>query len=281
MKESNTILVILSFSIIVACKQSGTHTVAHASGKGDSLQNETADSVNIKADAASVLSRKQIPVLCYHQLREWRVKDSKVSKDYIVPPAKFADQIKLLSDSGYHTILPDQLLSYLNAGKPLPSKPIMLTFDDTDLSHFQVAAEEMKKYGFKGVFFIMTVAIGRPGYMSIEQIKNLSDQGHIIGCHTWDHHNVKKYTLSDWPLQVEKPLKQLQAITGRPVRYFAYPFGLWNEEAINPLQLRGFAGAFQLTEKRSATEPLYTIRRMIVPGYWELKNFQKGIKQNF
>ena len=79
----------------------------------------------------------------------------------------------MLADSGYHTILPDQLYNYLTTGAPLPSKPIMLTFDDTDLDQFEIARPEMKKYGFKGVFFIMTVSLGRPHYMTKEQVKQL------------------------------------------------------------------------------------------------------------
>ncbi|HUR12103.1 MAG TPA: polysaccharide deacetylase family protein [Flavitalea sp.] len=233
------------------------------------------------ADAAAIIARKQVPVLCYHQLREWRSKDSRVAKDYIVPPAKFREQIKMLADSGYHSILPDQLLNYLKKGTPLPAKPVMLTFDDTDLSQYELGAAELDKYGFKGVFFIMTVSIGRPGYMTREQIADLSAKGHVIGCHTWDHHNVKKYLDPDWSLQVDKPKKQLETITGKPVKYFAYPFGLWNEEAIQPLQTRGFNAAFQLSEKRSGNAPLFTIRRMIVPGYWELRTVERWIRQNF
>lgn len=235
----------------------------------------------ITAAAVAVMSRKQVPVLCYHQLREWRLKDSKVAKDYIVPPGKFAAQLKMLADSGYTTILPDELMVYLNQGAPLPPKSFMLTFDDTDLSHYDVALKEMEKYGFKGVFFIMTVSIGRPGYMSAEQIRSLSDLGHVIGCHTWDHHNVKKYTAPDWILQVEKPMRQLEKITGKPVKYFAYPFGLWNEEAVEPLQQRGIRAAFQLSEKRSVKAPLFTIRRIIVPGYWENATLHRWVKQNF
>lgn len=37
----------------------------------------------------------------------------------------------------------------------------------------------------------MTVSIGRPNYMTKDQIKQLSDEGNVIGSHTWDHHNVK------------------------------------------------------------------------------------------
>jgi len=67
--------------------------------------------------------------------------------------------------------LPDQLLAYLETGAPLPPKPIMPTFDDTDLDQYTIAAPEMEKYGFKGVFFVMAVPLGRPHYMIRAQVK--------------------------------------------------------------------------------------------------------------
>lgn len=218
------------------------------------------------ADPKTVLGRPEVPILCYHQIRDWKPTDSKTAQAYIVPPASFAEQIKMLADSGYHTILPDQLYAYLNEGTPLPSKPVMLTFDDTDLDQYTVAKPIMDKYGYKGVFFVMTVSIGRPRYMSKEQIKDLSDNGHVIASHTWDHHNVKKYQGNDWVTQIEKPTKQLETITGKQIKYFAYPFGLWNHEAIPELKKRGMIAAFQLYAKRDEQDPLYTIRRIIVPA---------------
>ncbi|MEO8794601.1 MAG: polysaccharide deacetylase family protein [Daejeonella sp.] len=236
---------------------------------------------NKVASAANILARPQVPILCYHQVRNWREKDSKGAKDYIVQIADFKAQMKMLSDSGYHTILPDQLYNYLNNGAKLPSKPIMLTFDDTDLDQFTVAAPEMKKYGFKGVFFIMTVSLGRPNYMSKAQVKELSDNGHVIGSHTWDHHNVKKYQGEDWVTQIEKPTKVLEEITGKDIKYFAYPFGLWNKEAIPQLKKRGFISAFILAEKRDDQDPLFTIRRIIASGYWSPKTLHNSIVRSF
>src|ERR1051326_5500725 len=70
--------------------------------------------------AASVISnRAQVPILCYHQIRDWSPSDSKRAKDYIVPIDNFRKQIKLLADNGYHTISPDQLYNYLLKGSPL------------------------------------------------------------------------------------------------------------------------------------------------------------------
>jgi peptidoglycan/xylan/chitin deacetylase (PgdA/CDA1 family) len=231
--------------------------------------------------AAAILSRQQIPILCYHQIRDWKLTDSKLAKDYIVPVAVFKAQIKMLADSGYHSISPDQLYNYLVAGTTLPAKPVLLTFDDTDLPQYSIAKPEMEKYGFKGTFFIMTVSLGRPNYMTKEQVKALSDAGNCIGSHTWDHHNVKKYTAADWVTQIEKPTKELESITGKPVKYFAYPFGLWNPVAIPRLKTRGFVAAFQLSTKRDEQEPLYTIRRIIVPGAWSAITLQHYMKNSF
>src|SRR5687767_11523806 len=52
------------------------------------------------ADAKTILARKQVPILCYHQVRNWKPTDGKVGKDYIVEIQNFKDQIKMLADSG-------------------------------------------------------------------------------------------------------------------------------------------------------------------------------------
>jgi len=252
---------------------------------------EQGSSVNIDinkikvADPQTILSRKQVPILCYHQIRNWKASDGKVGKDYIVEEQNFKDQVKMLADSGYHSILPDQLYAYLNTGAALPSKPIMFTFDDTDMDQFTVAAPTLKKYGFKAVYFIMTVSIGRKGkfvdYMTREQIKALSDAGNVIGSHTYDHKNFKKYTGKDWEEQLDKPTKKLEEITGKKMTEFAYPFGLWNAEGIPELKKRGFKMAFALSTKRDEKEPLFTIRRIIASGYWSPKTLSNSIKNSF
>lgn len=236
------------------------------------------------ANAATILARPQVPILCYHQIRDWRPKDSKSMKDYIIPTEAFREQMQMLADSGYHTVLPDQLYAYLTTGAALPSKPVMLTFDDGDLDQYETAVPILDKHGFKGAFFIMTVAIGRRGkqpYMDKAQIKNLSDRGHAIGAHTWDHHNVKKYQGEDWKIQVEEPKAKLEAIIGKPVKYFAYPFGLWNKPALPEIQKRGYVAAFTLADKRDDDMPLFTVRRIIAGGQWKAKTMYRNMIQSF
>ena len=117
--------------------------------------------------------------------------------------------------------------------------------------------------------------------MSKEELKQLSDNGHSIQAHTWDHHMVTKYAGEDWVTQFVKPKKLLEDIAGKPVQYFAYPFGLWNKEAIPELKNAGFKMAFILSTKRDSIEPLFTVRRMIVPGTWSPQGMLKAMKSTF
>jgi len=292
MKKNFLSLIAAAFILVAGC-QSKSQSTADASAKdskdvavADGTGSEKIDVTNIKvADAKTILERKQVPILCYHQVRNWKATDGKVGKDYIVEIQNFKDQMKMLADSGYHTILPDQLYAYLNTGAKLPSKPIMLTFDDTDMDQFTVVNPTLKKLGYKAVYFIMTVSIGRKGkfvdYMTKEQIKQLSDEGNVIGSHTYDHKNFKKYAGKDWEEQLDKPTKKLEKITGKKMTEFAYPFGLWNAEGIPELKKRGFRMAFQLSTKRDEKDPLFTIRRIIASGYWSPKTLSNSIKNSF
>jgi peptidoglycan/xylan/chitin deacetylase (PgdA/CDA1 family) len=230
---------------------------------------------------ATILLKPEVPILCYHRIRNILPSDGSNMKTYSVTPTAFAQQMKVLSENGFHTILPAQLDEYLTHNGKLPSKPVMITFDDTREEQFTIGAAEMNKYGFKGVFFIMTISINRPKYMTNEQIKSLSDDGNVIGAHSWDHHMVTKYEGADWETQLTKPKKKLEAITGKPVNYFAYPDGIWNQAAITQIQKKGYKLAFILSTKRDSLQPLFTIRRIIVAGTWSTPGFMKAMQSSF
>ncbi|MBD0723676.1 polysaccharide deacetylase [Flavobacterium sp. L1I52] len=235
----------------------------------------------ITNDAAAILARKEVPILCYHNIKDFSASAGEMTKTYTVKPAAFAEQMKALSDAGYHSILPDQLYDYLLHNKPLPEKPVMITFDDTRGEQYSIGAAEMKKYNFKGVFFVMTVSINRPNYLSEAEIKELSDSGNAIAAHTWDHHMVTKYSGEDWNTQLVKPKAKLEAIIGKPINYFAYPFGLWNAAAIPEIKKSGYNMAFILSTKRDSLNPLFTVRRMIVSGNWTTERMMQSIEGTF
>lgn len=279
-------LIVTACLALAACTlspNSNNVSVASKDATAPAAKTAAADAPGTTIPPASVvLARKEVPILCYHQIRDWKPTDSRSAKDYIMPIADFKAQMKMLHDSGYHTILPDQLYAYLTTGAALPSKPVMLTFDDNDEDHYTIAYPELKKYNFKAVYFVMTVTLGRlPHYMSKDQVKELYNAGNVIGSHTWDHHSVKKYQGKDWETQIDKPTKQLEAITGAPIKYFAYPFGLWNPQAFPELRKRGFVAAFGLADHRDQNDPMMCIRRIIVGGGITLKSFNTAIHQSF
>lgn len=279
--KTNIVFVIVSALLLSACHSATSANETPALKEKAHKVKEAAVQKKTPANAAEILARKQVPVFCYHHIKNIKPTDGPMTKTYSVTPAHFAEQMKALKDSGYHTILPDQLYDYLVYGAELPSKPIILSFDDTDEEQFTVAYNIMKKYGFKGVFFIMTVSLNRPHYMTSDQIKTLSDEGNAVEAHTWDHHMVTKYQGNDWKIQLVQPKAKVEGITGKPADYFAYPFGLWNRAAFPELKKAGYKMAFSLSTKRDSTQPLYTVRRMIVAGQWSTPGVMRAMKETF
>lgn len=224
--------------------------------------------------AAQILAKPEIPILCYHRIAEGK------KGDYAVSPATFSGHMKILADSGYHTITPGDLYQYLVYNQALPERPILITFDDSRIEHTEIAAPVLEKFGFRGVFFIMTITYGKKNYMTTEQLAKLAKAGHTIGLHTWDHTMVTKFADStDWKKQIIAPKAKLEEIVGQPVEYFAYPNGVFNAKAaqgLNPY----FKLSFILTSRRDTINPLQTVRRMIVPD-WSDQGLIKSIKRTF
>jgi len=279
--------------LLASCSSNDSENKSKASetkiaSKSDSTSSAES-STGPAADAATILARPQVPVLCYHH-----IKDGKPTNDYTVNAETFRQQMQMLADSGYHSILAGQYYDYLVHGKPLPAKPFMITYDDTDLEQFTVGKTEMDKHGFKGVYFIMTISIGKPRYMNKEQIKQLSDEGNVVASHTWRHDRVDKYLTTphidrdtkkivnnDWDLQLVETRKNLENIIGKDIQYFAYPFGVWKHDGIPEIQKRGIKMAFQLADKRDIEYPLYTVRRIIIAPTWTAPGLLRVMRSAF
>jgi peptidoglycan/xylan/chitin deacetylase (PgdA/CDA1 family) len=223
-----------------------------------------------------VSEREWIPIFCYHHIREWEESDTEDERAYIVEPRDLEAQLKWLSEDGYTSVDTQQVYEYYAFGKPLPPKPIMLSFDDNDDNQYENAAPMLEKYGFKGVFFIMTVTIGQPNYMTEAQIKELSERGHDVQPHTWDHHLVTGYeTQEEWDKQIGWPKETLEKIVGKEAPFFAYPFGIYDAAAAEKIKSYGYKAAFRLRDLMDdEADPLFAIKRYIANGYWDLDQFK-------
>ena len=179
-----------------------------------------------RTDLAAVAARARIPVLCYHQIRTPTSADGPDARTYIVRPSVFAAQMRALDRAGYTTITGDQLVEHLARGTPLPRKPVLLTFDDASAGQYTHALPVLRRHHFMATFFIMTVVLGKPGWLTRGQVRALDRAGMTIGAHTWDHKPVPQYTGADWNTEITAPTRDLQRLVGHPIRLFAYPFGL-------------------------------------------------------
>ena len=228
----------------------------------DTLSNRAESIIEKKIanSAAEILEKKHVPILCYHRIEEGR------NDIYSVSPKVFASHLQILKDSGYNSILPNELYDYLVYNATLPDKPFIITFDDSRIEHIAIAAPELEKRNFRGAFFIMMVTNNKKNYLTKDEIADLSIRGHTVGLHSWDHVMVTKYTDSTfWKQQVLDPQKKLEDMIGKPVEYWAYPNGVYNHEAAKELD-KHFKLSFILIAKRDSLYPLQTVQRIIVPS---------------
>jgi peptidoglycan/xylan/chitin deacetylase (PgdA/CDA1 family) len=238
--------------------------------------NTKVEKENAKANTSTqIFEKPEVPVLCYHRITEGK------KGDYTVSPATFASHMKILADSGFHSISPAQLYDYLVYNKDLPKKPVMITFDDSRAEHSEIAAPVMEKHGFRGVFFIMTITYNKKNYMTKDQIAGLAKVGHTIGLHTWDHTMVTKFKEdADWQKQIADPKEKLEQIVGKPVEYFAYPNGVYDHKGAEELS-KFFKLSFTLFSKRDSIKPLQTVRRILATecsGQSLLKSMKRAFK---
>lgn len=277
MKSKNSILIVILLGLTGICFSRANQcrqTEKPGTGPGMVTGEEWGADKETMNTPARIYAKPQVPVLCYH-----RISDGKKG-DYTVSPATFSAHMKILADSGYHSISPAQLYDYLVYNKSLPPKPVMITFDDSRAEHRAIAARVLEKYGFKGVYFIMTITYNKTNYMSKEDIAKLAKAGHTIGLHSWDHTMVTRYKeTADWQKQVVEPKKKLEEIIGRNVEYWAYPNGVYDHNSAGKLS-KYFKLSFILATKRDPALPLQTVCRMIVPE-WTPQGLLKAMHRTF
>ncbi len=222
------------------------------------------------ATPAQIAARATVPVLCWHQLRDWNSADGEYARTLLIcPPKKFRAQLDAVADDGWNTIGPDQYLDHLTTGAALPSKPIMLSFDDSQGSQITEGLPQLRARKMTATFFAMTVVLGNQGWFTRRDLKRLDDAGMTVAAHTWDHHRADEYSGQDWSLQLQKPRELLEKIIGHPVRHFAYPYGAWDRAALPHVAAAGYRTAFQLADRKpDPKHPLLTLRRDLVSSTW-------------
>jgi peptidoglycan/xylan/chitin deacetylase (PgdA/CDA1 family) len=161
-----------------------------------------------------------VPILLYHSVSDENPEDNR----YAVSMADFKDQMERLRYWGYSTVTIKQLVDHINKGSDLPRRPVVISFDDGYLDVYENAFPIMERYGFTGTVYIVANRLESVGFLQVEQLKELIDNGWDVGSHgmthtelTQNHALVRKEILQS-RLDLENAL-------GIKVFSFAYPFG--------------------------------------------------------
>lgn len=161
-----------------------------------------------------------------------------------IPPSQFAQEMAALVAGHYHPITEGRLDDYLLNGLPLPSKPVMLTFDDGRQATYIYARPILLKDGFPAMFYVSAGLVNhtielpngdnRQTYLTSAQISLMGKEGLVIGDHgVFDQ--VPMYHLSYREMQAQVGITgdQLATWWGQPVQFVAYEGAMWPYPAAN------------------------------------------------
>ena len=165
------------------------------------------------------------PIILYH-----RIENMNTTNPYVFGIEDFRQQMQYLHDQGYQTITISQLTEAINFGADLPQKPIVITFDDGDVSVIKNAFPIMQDLGFKGVAFLVGNYVNADGYMNVDQISTLAKAGWEMGSHTQGHTDLS--TCSGCTREIVNSKDYLEKKLGVPINSFAYPFGIKTDHAV-------------------------------------------------
>ena len=171
-----------------------------------------------------------VPILMYHYISNAPTNDANpvLRQSLSVSPQHFNQQLDYLKQRGFHSITFNQLMNALYYGVSLPSKPIILTFDDGYIDGYTTAYPTLKAHGFSGMFYIITGKVGWRGQMNWDQLREMLSNGMQMGSHTVHHVEMghiyrASVNLADQELQLSQ--NQMQDHLGISIQHFCYPNG--------------------------------------------------------
>jgi len=170
----------------------------------------------------------------YHHIDDPPPSVGRIRYNLSTPPRLFQDQLKMLRDEGYTTITLDDLVYHLTRGRPLPPKPVILTFDDGYRDNYTQALPLLKKYGFTATFFIITDVVNQhlPDYLTWDMVREMRKAGMHFGAHGRTHIDLSRASLAQLVWQALGSTEVFQVELGEPARYIAYPSGRYNRQVI-------------------------------------------------
>lgn len=225
-----------------------------------------------------------VPILMYHEVGET------ANSAWCIPIETFRAQMNSLRTQGFKTILPSDISAHFGWGKPLPRKPVIITFDDGYLCNLNLIEPILKENGLRAVIYLITeqtaeTASGRREYEGKkclvwpEVLAMQNRATFVFGGHAHTHRNL---AVEANPLpQVAECRRQL-LLHGICEPYsFCYPHGEYNQETIKAVKQAGFQTAVVCEDAVASIGPatnLFTLPRVsVMGGSHEFKLVNKSV----
>ncbi len=202
-----------------------------------------------------------VPIIMYHNILKTNSRSSK----FIVTENQFEEDLKYLKEKGYNTVVMEDLVAYVYDNKPLPEKPIVLSFDDGYYNNYVYAYPLLKEYGYRGVLSVIgyyTDLYTENGeknenysHVTWDDIKEMSTSGVIeLQNHSYNLHSTDKgrngskkkkgESQEEYKKVLTEDLKKLQTnfeekMNQTPSTY-TYPFGSVSEASYDIIKEMGF-----------------------------------------
>jgi len=141
---------------------------------------------------------------------------------YILPVETFRSQMQWLKQSAFRGLNVSEALHY-PAGKN-----VCITFDDGCETDLIAAAPVLREFGFHATFYVIAGFINTPGYLSIDQLRQLDAEGFEVGCHSMTHPYLPDLTDAELRHEIADAKHQIEQILGHPIDHFSCPGGRYD-----------------------------------------------------
>ena len=180
---------------------------------------------------------KGIAVLMYHELElpgRPLCQSDPGYRRYVVPAAQFESQLRHLKSVGYL----GTSIGKLPEG--IETKQFALTFDDGCATDLGSAAPILKTLGFNATFYVTVGFLGKAGYMTEAQVRELGEAGFEIGCHSMTHPYLTDLDSAGLHREIVEAKDRLERIVGHAIEHYSCPGGRWNYRVVAKVKEAGY-----------------------------------------
>jgi len=210
----------------------------------------------------------------YHRFNEDRYPSTNIQMDI------FKQQIEIIKKLKYNFYDPKNLEENFHIAKT--EKKILITIDDAFSSFYEVAWPYLKKENIPFILFVSTETIGKNGYMTWDQIKELEKETTAyLGNHSHSHNYLVDLTNDDFISDIDASSSIFKEKLGYNPIFFSYPFGEYSS-LIKKYISKNFRFSFgQHSGVIDINKDRYELPRFpINEKYGDLKRFKFLIKLN-